>query len=51
MLGELKPNLHEFAYGGTSDVTYFGAVHNPGALDRISHGSPGGSAAAQAAVK
>jgi transposase-like protein len=27
-LGEL--NLHEFAYGGTSDVSYFGPVHNPG---------------------
>jgi len=24
-----KLNLHEFAYGGTSAVTYFGPVHNP----------------------
>lgn len=44
-----KLNLHEFAYGGTSDVSYFGAVHNPWALDHISGGSSGGSAAATAA--
>src|SRR5262249_11245708 len=44
-----KLNLHEFAYGGTSAVTYFGPVHNPWALDRISGGSSGGSAAAIAA--
>ncbi len=47
ILGKL--NLHEFAYGGTSDVSYFGAVHNPWALDHISGGSSGGSAAATAA--
>jgi aspartyl-tRNA(Asn)/glutamyl-tRNA(Gln) amidotransferase subunit A len=47
ILGKL--NLHEFAYGGTSDVTYFGEVHNPWALDHISGGSSGGSAAATAA--
>jgi aspartyl-tRNA(Asn)/glutamyl-tRNA(Gln) amidotransferase subunit A len=47
ILGKL--NLHEFAYGGTSDVTYFGAVHNPWALDHIAGGSSGGSAAAVAA--
>lgn len=44
LLGKL--NMHEFAYGATSAVTYFGAVHNPWALDRISGGSSGGSAAA-----
>lgn len=44
LLGKL--NLHEFAYGGTSDITYFGAVHNPWALDHISGGSSGGSAVA-----
>jgi len=43
LLGKL--NMHEFAYGATSAVTYFGAVHNPWALDRISGGSSGGSAA------
>ena len=31
-----KLNLHEFAYGGTSDVSYFGPVHNPWALDHSS---------------
>jgi aspartyl-tRNA(Asn)/glutamyl-tRNA(Gln) amidotransferase subunit A len=44
-----KTNLHEFAYGTTSAVTYFGAVHNPWAIDRIPGGSSGGSAAATAA--
>ena len=44
ILGKL--NMHEFAYGATSAVTYFGAVHNPWALDRITGGSSGGSAAA-----
>jgi len=44
ILGKL--NLQEFAYGGTSDISYFGAVHNPWALDHISGGSSGGSAAA-----
>ena len=44
-----KLNLHEFAYGGTSAVTYFGAVHNPWALDRQAGGSSGGPAAALAA--
>src|SRR5215471_12828678 len=44
LLGKL--NMHEFAYGPTSAVTYFGPVHNPWALDRVSGGSSGGSAAA-----
>ena len=44
-----KLNLHEFALGGTSAVTYFGAVHNPWGLDRVAGGSSGGSAAAIAA--
>jgi len=44
-----KLNLHEFAYGGTSTISYFGPVHNPWAPDHISGGSSGGSAAATAA--
>jgi aspartyl-tRNA(Asn)/glutamyl-tRNA(Gln) amidotransferase subunit A len=44
LLGKL--NMHEFAYGATSAISYFGPVHNPWALDRISGGSSGGSAAA-----
>jgi aspartyl-tRNA(Asn)/glutamyl-tRNA(Gln) amidotransferase subunit A len=47
LLGKL--NLHEFALGGTSSVTYYGPVHNPWALDRVPGGSSGGSGAAIAA--
>src|SRR5215469_8399693 len=47
LLGKL--NMHEFAYGGSSVATYFGAVHNPWKLDSIAGGSSGGSAAAVAA--
>jgi aspartyl-tRNA(Asn)/glutamyl-tRNA(Gln) amidotransferase subunit A len=44
-----KTNLHEVAYGGSSVVSYFGAVHNPRAPEHIAGGSSGGSAAAVAA--
>jgi aspartyl-tRNA(Asn)/glutamyl-tRNA(Gln) amidotransferase subunit A len=44
-----KTNMHEFAYGGTSVVSYFGAVHNPWDVSYIAGGSSGGSAAAVAA--
>lgn len=47
LLGKL--NMHEFAYGGTSVPSYYGAVHNPWNLARIAGGSSGGSAAAVAA--
>jgi aspartyl-tRNA(Asn)/glutamyl-tRNA(Gln) amidotransferase subunit A len=47
VLGKL--NLHEFALGGTSAVTFFGPVRNPWATDRVAGGSSGGSAAAIAA--
>ena len=42
-------NLHEFAYGITSDNAHFGRVVNPVAPARIPGGSSGGSAAAVAA--
>ena len=42
-------NLHEFAYGITSDNPHFGRVVNPAAPSRIPGGSSGGSAAAVAA--
>jgi aspartyl-tRNA(Asn)/glutamyl-tRNA(Gln) amidotransferase subunit A len=44
-----KNNLHEFAYGGSSLVSYFGDVHNPWNAEHIAGGSSGGSAAAVAA--
>jgi aspartyl-tRNA(Asn)/glutamyl-tRNA(Gln) amidotransferase subunit A len=44
-----KTNLHEFAYGVTSNNPHFGPVRNPWDLDRIAGGSSGGSAAALAA--
>ncbi len=47
LLGKL--NLHEFALGGTSAVTFFGPVRNPWAPERVAGGSSGGSAAAIAA--
>lgn len=47
LLGKL--NLHEFAYGGSSTVTFFGTIHNPWALDRTTRGSSGGPGAAVAA--
>jgi aspartyl-tRNA(Asn)/glutamyl-tRNA(Gln) amidotransferase subunit A len=44
-----KTNLHEFAYGITSENEHFGDVANPLAPDRYPGGSSGGSAAALAA--
>lgn len=44
-----KQNLHEFAYGGSSLVSYYGEVRNPWNVAHIAGGSSGGSAAAVAA--
>jgi Asp-tRNA(Asn)/Glu-tRNA(Gln) amidotransferase A subunit family amidase len=44
-----KTNLHEFAYGTTSENAHFGTVPNPIGPGRIAGGSSGGSAAALAA--
>jgi aspartyl-tRNA(Asn)/glutamyl-tRNA(Gln) amidotransferase subunit A len=44
-----KQNLHEFAYGGSSMVSYFGEVRNAWNTEHITGGSSGGSATAVAA--
>ncbi|HSO02530.1 MAG TPA: amidase [Gaiellaceae bacterium] len=44
-----KANLHEFAYGTTSENPHFGDVPNPRHPGRVAGGSSGGSAAALAA--
>jgi aspartyl-tRNA(Asn)/glutamyl-tRNA(Gln) amidotransferase subunit A len=41
-----KTNLHEFAYGTTSENPHFGIVPNPLSPERVAGGSSGGNAAA-----
>jgi aspartyl-tRNA(Asn)/glutamyl-tRNA(Gln) amidotransferase subunit A len=43
-----KQNLHEFAYGGSSMIGFFGEVRNPWDPTRVAGGSSGGSAASVA---
>ena len=47
LLGKL--NMHEFAYGGSTVISYYGPVHNPWSLDHEAGGSSSGSAVALAA--
>ncbi|HEY8730671.1 MAG TPA: amidase [Candidatus Limnocylindria bacterium] len=44
-----KTNLHEWAFGVTTDNPHFGPTRNPWALDRIPGGSSGGNGAALSA--
>jgi aspartyl-tRNA(Asn)/glutamyl-tRNA(Gln) amidotransferase subunit A len=47
LLGKL--NMHEFAYGGSGVISFYGPVHNPWSFDHEAGGSSSGSAVALAA--
>jgi aspartyl-tRNA(Asn)/glutamyl-tRNA(Gln) amidotransferase subunit A len=47
LLGKL--NMHEFAYGGSSVISFYGPVRNPWSLEHMAGGSSAGSSVAMAA--